>query len=376
MAVAHARARCARGDDAARRLARVHPHRGFAPPARRHAAHRDRRWQPGELITAVTLPPPAGRHAHLSQGARPRVATPSRWSRWRPSCSATARAAWRWAAWRHKPWRVESRRCAAAARRARPSTDALLAGAHGRPSDNAFKLPLVERTLAARAGARRREPAHEIRHARRHQPDRPAEGGRPAASTASTARSRPPARRAYAYERHDAAPNAAYGYVVGAGIAKGRIASHGHRAAPGRRPASSPSSRPRTPASWARARTTAPSCWAARSSTTTTRRSRWWWRRASSRRARRRQLVRVELREHRGPLRPGACARDRQPRRPNRRQDGRATSPAHSRRPSAARRDLPRPTKPHAKMEPQASTAAWRGDRLDVWTSNQMIDWA
>src|SRR5205823_9872451 len=27
----------------------------------------------------------------------------------------------------------------------------------------------------------------------------------------------------YAYERHDVAPNAAYGYVVGAGIAKGRI---------------------------------------------------------------------------------------------------------------------------------------------------------
>src|SRR5687768_4553794 len=29
----------------------------------------------------------------------------------------------------------------------------------------------------------------------------------------------------YAYERHDVVPNQAYGYVVGAGIAKGRIAS-------------------------------------------------------------------------------------------------------------------------------------------------------
>src|ERR1700710_3023330 len=29
----------------------------------------------------------------------------------------------------------------------------------------------------------------------------------------------------YEYERHDVAPNAAYGYIVGAGIAKGRIAS-------------------------------------------------------------------------------------------------------------------------------------------------------
>jgi xanthine dehydrogenase YagR molybdenum-binding subunit len=40
----------------------------------------------------------------------------------------------------------------------------------------------------------------------------------------------------YAYERHDVAPDAAYGYVVGAGIAKGRIASmdlSAARAAPG-----------------------------------------------------------------------------------------------------------------------------------------------
>src|SRR3954468_4828415 len=29
----------------------------------------------------------------------------------------------------------------------------------------------------------------------------------------------------YAYERHDVAPNQAYGYIVGAAIAKGRIAS-------------------------------------------------------------------------------------------------------------------------------------------------------
>ncbi|MGH6646609.1 aldehyde oxidoreductase molybdenum-binding subunit PaoC [Aquabacterium sp.] len=38
-------------------------------------------------------------------------------------------------------------------------------------------------------------------------------------------------RAPYAYERHDVAPNAAYGYVLGAGIAKGRIASMDLRAA-------------------------------------------------------------------------------------------------------------------------------------------------
>src|SRR5262245_66496112 len=29
----------------------------------------------------------------------------------------------------------------------------------------------------------------------------------------------------YAYERHDVAPNAAYGYVLGAGIGKGKVAA-------------------------------------------------------------------------------------------------------------------------------------------------------
>ena len=33
------------------------------------------------------------------------------------------------------------------------------------------------------------------------------------------------------------------------------------------------------------------------------------------------------------------------------------------------------PDHSHAMMEPHASTAAWEGDRLTVWTSNQMIDW-
>ncbi len=36
----------------------------------------------------------------------------------------------------------------------------------------------------------------------------------------------------YAYERHDVAPEAAYGYVLGAGIAKGRVRAHRHRGGP------------------------------------------------------------------------------------------------------------------------------------------------
>ncbi|MDM0033498.1 aldehyde oxidoreductase molybdenum-binding subunit PaoC [Variovorax sp. J22P271] len=33
------------------------------------------------------------------------------------------------------------------------------------------------------------------------------------------------------------------------------------------------------------------------------------------------------------------------------------------------------PDQSHAMMEPHATTAAWRGDQLTIWTSNQMIDW-
>ncbi|HEX3141438.1 MAG TPA: aldehyde oxidoreductase molybdenum-binding subunit PaoC [Rhizobacter sp.] len=34
------------------------------------------------------------------------------------------------------------------------------------------------------------------------------------------------------------------------------------------------------------------------------------------------------------------------------------------------------PDEAHAMMEPHASLAVWNGDRLTLWTSNQMIDWA
>src|SRR5205814_10684837 len=33
------------------------------------------------------------------------------------------------------------------------------------------------------------------------------------------------------------------------------------------------------------------------------------------------------------------------------------------------------PDQGHAMMEPHASIAAWKGDEVYVWTSNQMIDW-
>jgi xanthine dehydrogenase YagR molybdenum-binding subunit len=34
------------------------------------------------------------------------------------------------------------------------------------------------------------------------------------------------------------------------------------------------------------------------------------------------------------------------------------------------------PDQSHAMMEPHASTAAWKGNKLTVWTANQMVDWS
>jgi xanthine dehydrogenase YagS FAD-binding subunit len=100
----------------------------------------------GELITAVTLPRPPG-GAHIYRKVRDRasfafalisVAAVVR-------RDGTGRVALGGVA--HKPWRVEAAE-AEMPRGARAVTAQLLAGARTTP-ENAFKLPLVERTLGA-----------------------------------------------------------------------------------------------------------------------------------------------------------------------------------------------------------------------------------
>ena len=103
--------------------------------------------EPGELITARD--PAARRWAARTSTARCATARPmpSPWSRSRRSCSRTAAAASRSAA--SPTSRGGSRRPTASCRAApRRSPATLLAGAEP-TTDNAFKLPLVERTLAA-----------------------------------------------------------------------------------------------------------------------------------------------------------------------------------------------------------------------------------
>jgi xanthine dehydrogenase YagS FAD-binding subunit len=101
---------------------------------------------PGELITGVTLPPPIG-GTHIYRKVRDRAS----YAFALVSVAAviqkdgTGRVAVGSIA--HKPWRVEAAE-AALPKGAKAAAQELLAGAKPAP-DNAFKLPLVERTLAA-----------------------------------------------------------------------------------------------------------------------------------------------------------------------------------------------------------------------------------
>lgn len=108
--------------------------------------HIETALEPGELITAVTLPRPAG-GAHIYRKVRDRAS----YAFALVSVAAivqrdgTGKVALGGVA--HKPWRVEAAE-AAMPQGARALTNGLLAGAQV-THDNAFKMPLVERTIAA-----------------------------------------------------------------------------------------------------------------------------------------------------------------------------------------------------------------------------------
>ncbi|MES2280777.1 MAG: aldehyde oxidoreductase molybdenum-binding subunit PaoC [Pseudomonadota bacterium] len=182
----------------------------------------------------------------------------------------------------------------------------------------------------------------------------------------------------YAYERHDVAPDALYGHVLGAGIAKGRIASmdtRAARAAPGvvavvtaRNAGKLGKGKMNTakllggPAidhyHQAIALVVAKTFEQARAAA---------------------QLIKVTYTSALGKYiladekdsAPIAKPGDQGPSQTKVGDftgafagaavqfDGTYTTPDHS----------------HAMMEPHASTASWDGDKLTVWTSNQMIDW-
>jgi xanthine dehydrogenase YagR molybdenum-binding subunit len=183
----------------------------------------------------------------------------------------------------------------------------------------------------------------------------------------------------YAYERHDVAPGAAYGYVVGAGIAKGRIASmdlRAARAAPGvlaivtARNAGKLGKGDFNTAKLlggpeidhyhqAVALVVANTFEEARAAA---------------------QLVRIEY--VRAPGRFDLAAqRDSAPMPKPTAFSGPPETKvgdfagAYAAAPVQIDATYTTPDESHAMMEPHASVAAWKGDKLTVWTSNQMIDW-
>ena len=108
--------------------------------------HIDHNLQPGELITAVTLPPPVGgmqTYRKVRDRASYAFALVSVAAIVQPN--GTGRVAVGGVA--HKPWRVEAAE-SAMPQGAQAVAKGLLQGART-TEENAFKVPLVERTLAA-----------------------------------------------------------------------------------------------------------------------------------------------------------------------------------------------------------------------------------
>jgi xanthine dehydrogenase YagS FAD-binding subunit len=108
--------------------------------------HIENTLAPGELITAVTLPPPlGGRHYYHKVRDRASYAFALVAVAAVVQPDGSGRVALGGVA--HRPWRVPAAE-AALPRGAQAVTDGLLAGVRV-TGDNAFKVPLVQRTLAA-----------------------------------------------------------------------------------------------------------------------------------------------------------------------------------------------------------------------------------
>lgn len=183
----------------------------------------------------------------------------------------------------------------------------------------------------------------------------------------------------YAYERHDVAPNQAYGYIVGAGIGKGRIISMDAsraRAAPGVLAViTAPETKPVGKSNWNNAPLfggaevahyhQAIACVVAET-----------FEQARAAAA----LIRTRYERGKGrfdfpalaPSAPLAMGRGGKP-------DRQALGDFDTAYASAAiKLDETYHTsdESHSMMEPHATIAAWEGDTLTLWTANQMIDWA
>ena len=178
----------------------------------------------------------------------------------------------------------------------------------------------------------------------------------------------------YAYERHDVAANQAYGFVVGAGIAKGRIASMDlarAKSAPGVLAvvtAADVGELGQTERHTARllggpqiehyhqaiALVVAETFEQARAAA---------------------ELIDVRYARDKGSYDLASARKKAVVPEDNPDQSAGNFALAYAAAPVKVDRNYSTSNEAHAMMEPHASIAAWQGDELTVWTANQMIDW-
>ena len=179
----------------------------------------------------------------------------------------------------------------------------------------------------------------------------------------------------YAYEWHDKAPNAAYGYVVGAGIAKGRISSmniQAARSAPGVLAVVTADNAGKLGKG---EKNTAillggPAIQHYHQAIAVVVAETFEQARAAA------ALIEVDYQRDRGEydlaeVKPSVTTPQED--QPDSVTGDFATAFASS--PIKLDATYTTPDQSHMAMEPHASMAVWEGDKLTVWTSNQMIDW-
>ncbi|RDJ20846.1 xanthine dehydrogenase family protein molybdopterin-binding subunit [Bosea caraganae] len=182
----------------------------------------------------------------------------------------------------------------------------------------------------------------------------------------------------YAYEQHDVVPNQAYGYVLGATIAKGRIASMDLKAARASAGVLAVVTAKEAGKLGKGKRNTAkllggPEIAHYHQAVALVVAETFEQARAAA------SLIRVEYAQTKGAFDlEAAKGRAIKP-------TGEDSSPADTQvgdfagafatAPVALDQTYTTPDHSHAMMEPPATLAAWDGDKLTLWTSNQMIDW-
>ncbi|HEY4067346.1 MAG TPA: aldehyde oxidoreductase molybdenum-binding subunit PaoC [Burkholderiaceae bacterium] len=183
----------------------------------------------------------------------------------------------------------------------------------------------------------------------------------------------------YAYERADAVPDPAYGCIVGSAVAKGRIAAmdlSAARAAPGVLAVVTARSAGRLGKGKYNTAVLlgGPEIQHYHQAVALVVAQTFEQARAAA------QLVRVEYAASAGSFSLAAAKDAAQP--PSSEQEKNPATAvgdfagAFARAPVQLDASYTTPDQAHAMMEPHASTAAWNGDQLTVWTANQMIDWS